>query len=187
MSEDEKNAAAALHAIIQILDGLAQNDRKRVLATVWSFFRSDVQSDVGPLPFDTSAGIAIHNSLPGGRPPFSTHQVLTPKEFLAQKQPQTDVERIACLAFYLTHFRDTPAFKTLDLAKLNTEAAHPKFSNAAYAANNATNSGYLAPASGGHRQISAAGEQFVHILPDRDAARAAMTKVRRRRAIKRKK
>jgi hypothetical protein len=187
MSEEEKSATTALHAIIEVLDRLDQDDRKRVLASVWSFFRSDVQADLTPVNSSAPIGPDVGNSLSGGRPPFSTHSVPTPKEFLAQKQPHTDVERIACLAFYLTHFRDTPSFRTLDLAKLNTEAAHPKFSNTAYAANNATNSGYLAPAAGGLRQISAAGEQFVQTLPDRDAARASMAKVRRRRASKRKK
>jgi hypothetical protein len=87
----------------------------------------------------------------------------------------------------LTHFRDLPTFKTLDLAKLDTEAAQPKFSNAAYASNNAVNSGYLAPASKGHRQISAAGEQFVVALPDRETARQAITRARRRKVSRRKK
>jgi hypothetical protein len=114
---------------------------------------------------------------PNVAPKFSTHESISPKEFLAQKQPRTDVERVACLAYYLTHYRQTANFKTLDLAKINTEAAHPKFSNAAYAANNATNAGYLAPAQGGLRQISAAGEQYVHTLPDRDAAKAAMSQI----------
>jgi hypothetical protein len=77
-----------------------------------------------------------------------------------EKQPRTDVERVACLAYYLTHYRDMPHFKTLDLAKLNTEAAQPKFSNAHYASQNALNMGYLAPADKGQRQLSAAGEQF---------------------------
>ncbi len=103
-----------------------------------------------------------------------------------EKQPQTDVERVACLAYYLTHYRDTPHFKTLDLGKLNTEAAQPKFSNSTYASNNALKMGYLAPATKGQRQLSAAGEQFVTALPDRDAARSAMAKARPRRHARKK-
>jgi hypothetical protein len=110
-----------------------------------------------------------------GRPAFSEDTSPTPKEFLVEKQPQSDVERVACLAYYLTHYRDQPHFKTLDLSKLNTEAAQPKFSNAAYAASNAVKMRYLAPSLKGHRQLSAAGEQFVIALPDRQAAKAAMT------------
>ena len=107
-------------------------------------------------------------------PDFSEDTSLNPKDFLFQKQPRTDVERIAALAYYLTHYLDTPHFKTLDLTKLNTEAAQPKFSNAANSANNAVKQGYLVPTTKGQRQISAAGERFVAALPDREAARAAM-------------
>lgn len=59
---------------------------------------------------------------------------MVPKEFMVQKRPRTDIERVACLGFYLTHYRDTPHFKTLDISKLNTEAAQPKFTNAAWGA-----------------------------------------------------
>jgi hypothetical protein len=112
---------------------------------------------------------------------FSEDRSLSPKDFMMQKQPRTDVERIACLAYYLTHYRDTPYLKTLDLNKLNTEAAQVKLSNAAYAVNNASKLGYLVPAANGHKQLSAVGEQFVQALPDRDAARLAMTNARKKR------
>ena len=98
-----------------------------------------------------------------------------------QKQPLTDVERVASLAYYLTHYRDTPHFKTLDISTLNTEAAQPKFSNAAVAMDNATKMGYLVPATKGSKQLGAAGELFVQKLPDRDAAKAAMANLRPRR------
>jgi len=98
-----------------------------------------------------------------------------------EKQPKTDVERLACLAYYLTHFRELPHFKTIDLSKLNTEAAQPKFSNPAFSARNAVNYGYLAPATKGQKQLSAAGELFVRNLPDREAAKAAMSAATKRR------
>jgi hypothetical protein len=123
----------------------------------------------------------------GGRPAFSEDNAPTPKEFLHQKQPKTDVERIACLAYYLTHFRNTPHFKTLDLGKLNTEAAQIKFSNTHYATDNATKAGYLAAAARGSKQITSWGEQFVAALPDRDAAIKAISQARRRRNSSRRK
>src|SRR5262249_28712496 len=119
------------------------------------------------------------------RPTFAEDYAPSPKEFMIEKTPKTDVERIATLAYYLTHYRQTPYFKTLDLAKLNTEAAQPKFSNAAYSATNAANMGYLARAEKGHRQLSAAGEQFVRALPDREAAKLAMSQTRPRRSKRR--
>ena len=120
------------------------------------------------------------------RPLFSEDRVPSPKEFMFQKQPRTDVERIACLAFYLATYRDTPHFKTPDLAKLNTEAAQPKFSNITYASDNATKAGYLALIQKGVKQITAPGEQFVAALPDREAALKAMQNSRSRKTPRRK-
>jgi hypothetical protein len=105
---------------------------------------------------------------------------MSPKEFLLEKEPRTDVERIACLAYYLTHYRSTPHFKTVDLSMLNTESAQPKFANTAYSSNNAVKMGYLVPSIKGQRQLSAIGERFVRALPDREAAKAALDSLRRR-------
>src|SRR5258708_3272898 len=80
-----------------------------------------------------------------------------------------DVERVACLAFYLTHYRETPEFTTLDISKINTEAAQRKLANATVAVNNASQYGYLVPAGKGMKQISASGERYVQALPDYEA------------------
>lgn len=112
---------------------------------------------------------------------FSEDRSLSPKEFLLEKKPYTDVDRVACLAYYLTHYRATPHFKTLDLSKLNTEAAQIKFSNAAQAVDNASKSGLLAQASKGQKQLSAGGELYVEALPDREAAKEAFAHARPRR------
>jgi hypothetical protein len=109
---------------------------------------------------------------------------VSPKDFLLDKKPRTDVERVACLAYFLTHYRDTPFFKTIDISKLNTEAAQPKFSNAAKAVDNATNSRYLVPGAKGNKQLSATGELFVQALPDRESAKSAMISQRPRRRRK---
>jgi hypothetical protein len=105
---------------------------------------------------------------------FSENRSMSPKEFVREKSPQKDTDRIACLAYYLTHYKDTPHFKTLDLSTLNTEAAQPKFSNAAVAVDNATKAGLLVPAVKGKKQLSAAGELFVQALPDRDQAKKVL-------------
>ncbi len=115
---------------------------------------------------------------------FTEDRSLSAKEFLLQKQPRTDMERVACLAYYLTHYQNTPHFKTVDISRLNTEAAQIKFSNPAFTVVNATNYGYLTQAGEGFKQISALGEQFVAALPDREAARAVMQNFRRRRTSK---
>ena len=105
---------------------------------------------------------------------FTEDRTMSPKEFLLDKKPQLNVEKIACLAYYLTHFREQPHFNTKDLIQLNNEAAQKAFSNTSVAISNAMNGGYLVYASKGQKQLSAYGELFVQALPDREAAKAAM-------------
>jgi hypothetical protein len=134
--DDKPAAASALNLIIKTLSQLDTETRKRVFRSVGMFFQDDTVTSSNDVSPQSTAGRS-------GAPTFSTEHTPSPKQFLLNKQPRTDVERIACLAFYLTHYRDLPHFKTLDLAKLNTEAAQPKFSNTAYAATNAAKLGYL--------------------------------------------
>jgi hypothetical protein len=93
------------------------------------------------------------------QPSFSEDRTISPKQFMLEKQPRTDVEKVACLAYYLTHYRDTPHFKTLDISKLNTEAAQIKFANPTVAVNNSEKQNYLVAATKGSKQLSALGEQ----------------------------
>lgn len=168
----------ALSTIVGILKKLDSEAQKRVLQSVQTFLGvgSDrgQQSPNGTLPFSD----APYDQS------FSRDRTLLPKEFLRDKNPTTDVERVTCLAYYLTHYRDTPHFKTLDISSLNTEAAQPKFSNTAVAVDNARKLGYLVPATKGNKQITALGEKFVELLPDRDAAREAVRNYRPRRRTK---
>ncbi len=160
------NSAGHIQAftiIIEALQPLDRPDQIRLLQTVEQF-----------LGIETRPPSLAHTG------PYSTDRSASAKQFLAEKQPKTDVERVASLAYYLTHYRETPYFKTLDISKLNTEAAQPKFANAHYSVNNASTTGYLAPGPKGTKQISAAAEHFVQLLPDREAARSAMAKLLRR-------
>lgn len=115
-------------------------------------------------------------------------EIVTPKRFVQDKAPKTDVERIAVLAYYLSRFRGLERFKTSDLTELNTEAAQPRFSNAANSASNAVKSNaLLADAGKGLRQLTVKGEELVEALPSRDAVRAVTEKhgnPRRRRVTK---
>ena len=177
-AKKHSDMAAVLTKVIADLRDLSPEEQQKLLETVATFFglRAPTQS-----PSQTKG---IPQSTPASHPPgggFSEARDISPKEFIMQKQPRTDVERVACLAFYLTHYRNAPHFKTIDISKLNTEAAQSKMSNAHVAVNNATQTGYLVPAVGGAKQISAAGEVFVQALPDREAAKAAMGKVKPRK------
>jgi hypothetical protein len=163
--------AAVLPEVIASFQKLSSEGRRRLLETVATFFGIE------------KAPLAATSTREVG-PSFSEDRSISPKEFLRQKLPRTDVERVACLAYYLTHYRDTPHFKTLDISQLNTEAAQIKFTNAANSVNNASTYGYLAATTKGNKQLTSAGEAFVEALPDREAAKEAMANARPRRRRK---
>jgi hypothetical protein len=171
----------ALSTIVALLKQLEPDAQKRVLHSVNAFLniapqrKGDQGTGFDTLP--TSSGPAA----------FSRDRSLSPKDFLHDKRPVTDIERVACLAYYLANYRDTPHFKTIDISALNTEAAQPKFSNASVSVDNAKQAGLLVPATKGNKQISAAGEKYVELLPDREAAREALKNYRPRRLGKKSK
>jgi len=169
----------AIAKVIAIFENLSQESRERVYQTVAAYLGFGGRVLSGHTP--PAAG----KSTPGNAlAPFAEDRSLSAKEFMRQKQPVTDVERVACLAYYLTHYLNTPHFKTLDISRLNTEAAQIKFSNPAFAVNNAAKLGYLTAAQKGAKQLSALGEEFVGALPDRDVAKQVMASVRKRRGSK---
>lgn len=117
---------------------------------------------------------------------------LNPKQFIAQKKPKTQYERIACLAYYLTNVRSTAQFVTEDITALNTEAAQPPISNASQIVRDtAQKYRYLTGAGDRNKQITVLGEAIVEALPDRDAVKAAIAEHRpsgrrKKRAAKKK-
>jgi hypothetical protein len=175
---DQPNELAVVTSILSQLSKIDPASRERVIQTVATFFGTSLRmvSSSGKQP---SGSVPLGGSLGGTS--FSEDRSISPKQFMFEKQPRTDVERVACLAYYLTHYRSTPHFKTLDISKLNTEAAQVKFSNPAVAVEDAIKTMYLAPATKGNKQLSALGEQFVQALPDREGARAIMAAARPRR------
>ena len=159
---------AAMQAALAALRELEQEEQGRVLDWLGDKLK------ITPPSHDIARGGLPTSGIPSGAP-SSGRGTVTPKAFLAQKKPATDVERITCLAYYLTHYRTTAHFKTKDLTALNKDAAQPKFSNAAFTARNATSqSQYLAQAGAGSKQITARGESLVEALPDREQVKAAL-------------
>ena len=180
-----QRAFVALQTVIAALHELDPEQRQRVLDAASTFLgirpaNRPPTSATQPPPFALVAEGKTSS-------PFSEDTSMSVKQFIMEKSPKTDVERIACLAYYLTHFKATPHFKTLDISLLNTEAAQPKFSNTAYSTNNAVKLNYLVPSAKGHRQLSALGERFVQALPDREAAKEVLLSMRRRSRTRRKK
>jgi hypothetical protein len=176
---NEAKEFEVLQTVIGALQKLPDEARARILRSSATFLEIGLATS----PASVSERESMGTQSAHGR--FSENRDISPKEFLHDKQPKSNVERVACLAYYLTHYRETPYFKTVDLNSLNTEAAQPKFSNAAMAVADATKQGYLVPATKGQKQISAIGERFIVSLPDREAAKLAMANSRPKRKVRR--
>jgi hypothetical protein len=170
MSIDGVGELKAMTAALTALEPLDVDARSRALK--WLSEALGVSGALGGKTSSLNTSVNSHRENGGDAADIS---VMTPKQFMSMKRPTTDVERIACLAYYLTYARDTLHFKTTDLTSLNTEAAGLRFGNASQAANNAMNqNGYLAQAGKGNRQITPRGEALVEALPDREAVTAAL-------------
>ena len=166
----------AMDAAFSALSDLKPDEKRRVLTWLWEKLEVG-----GPPPPPTGTAAAAINASNAAQPAPPGN--LTGKGFLAQKDPKTDAERITCLAYYLTHYKATPRFKTKALAAANVDAAQPEFSNPAVAVMNAAGSKYLSAAGGGDKQITVLGEKLVDALPDRDKVNA-LRKPRRRKSKK---
>ena len=116
-----------------------------------------------------------------------TSKDIPPKRFMDDKKPTKDVERVACLAYYLTYHRDQSHFKTADVTKMNTDAAQTAFSNTSVAVNNAEAAGYITKAGKrGEKQITAFGEKLVDAMPDTEEMKGVMAAESKRHARRRK-
>lgn len=170
--------AQVLGVVINAFSPLSLEAKKRLLQTIATFF------ELGNL-----AGSQPHRSHPTDAPTvppgnFSQDRSASAKDFLHEKDPDSETERFVCLAYYLMHYRGVQHFKTLDISELNTEAAQIKFSNSTAVASAAANQGLIGPAPGGLKQLTARGERLVSLLPDREAVRSAMANNRAPRRSK---
>ena len=190
-AEPERDKALILQRIIAELTPLSAESRRRMIDTVSTFFgiahpRIDsdwAMTDSGGSGGGSGGGSASSSAAAPFR--FSESEAPSPKDFIREKSPKTDVERVACLAYYLARYRSTPHFKTNDITALSIEAAHRRFSNPTDAVNNAAKMGYLVPSVKGCKQLSAAGEQFIQALPDREAAQEVQDRLKPRKGRKR--
>ncbi|NRD58778.1 hypothetical protein [Corallococcus exiguus] len=171
----------ALHAILTALRQLDDSQRQRIVEAVLVFYGLRSTRTVSAAHETQPVHGTPSRSHKAYAPSFTEDRTPSPKEFLLLKAPKSDVERISCLAYYITHYRNIPHFKTPDLVSLNTEAAQPRFADPSNSTKHAVTGGYLTSAPAGQKQLSAAGEQFVLALPDREAARQAMEVGRRKK------
>src|SRR5712664_4147279 len=93
MAETDDHELAAMGLVLTALKGLSQEEGKRVLDWV----RRKLGHEGTVIKPETVAGGSDMFRGVGLRP-------VGPKQFLTEKKPRTDVERVACLAYYLAHY-----------------------------------------------------------------------------------
>lgn len=92
--------------------------------------------------------------------------------FLREKKATTDKQRVAVLAYYLTHYKDTAAFKKADIEKMNTESRGGSFNlDDGFANASKPSTNYLSAIGKGQKQLTSFGDQIVEALPDENAVR----------------
>src|SRR5437773_8562704 len=109
MTDEARTAERiALQIILDALQQLEDESRRRILKTVHTFLALDSTSDRMEVPAEPQRPIT--NGRSDRDLKFADRTSLSAKEFLANKQPRTDVERVTCLAYYFAHFRDMTSF-----------------------------------------------------------------------------
>src|SRR2546428_5323506 len=125
-SASEKVNAALVH--------LKSEDRRRVLDASYALWVGLGTSPTGQA-LSTSVSSPTVPAASGG---LAGGAVPQPEVFMDGRGPQSGVERVACLAYYLTRFRNKPKFKTKDIEDLNSEAHQSPILNARVVVDNAT-------------------------------------------------
>jgi hypothetical protein len=152
----------ALGIVLAALKDLEPTQRSWVIASVVSNLGISAPL-LAPASTAAAGTVGAQSVALPGAPGSNAHA----KAFLRAKNPKSDVLRVACLAYYLTNFKETPAFKTKDITDMNRDAAGTSLSNPSQTVGNAYNQNhYLAPAGKGAKQITAFGEAVVDALPN---------------------
>jgi hypothetical protein len=175
MSAKKKSPADALRAVVETLDGLKLNEKQWVLQSAANLWTVLLSSGGGIMAGGTGSGsqTGTGGSTAGEGGLQTPIKQLDAKTFIKSKNPNSETQRVACLAYYLNHARDVAAFKTAEITKLNTEARGPDF-NTTRAIDNAARAacGFLSPIGKGQKQLTAFGEEIVEALPSQEAVRA---------------
>jgi hypothetical protein len=184
MATKKTDPTTALVTVISALESLQdEKDRQWVLQSAASKFNVTLQTP--------NAGGAGGNGGSSGAGVAADIQAAIakkdPRAFIRIKRPVTDVQRVACLGYYLVHTTGQPGFTSKDVATAHTDSGGSRI-NLPRALDNATRrSKYISVRSGREKQLTTLGEDVVNALPDQDAVATIEAEVNTGRRKKRKK
>lgn len=193
MAAKKQDPTGALVAVVKALEPLADAEKHWVLQSAASRWSLNVQGQAagsgGLLP-GAAAGLG---AAPGGAP-ADVQSAIAKKDaraFIRIKRPTTDVQRVACLGYFLVQTTGQPGFSSKDVGKAHTDSGGSSI-NMTRAIDNATRQAkYLSNRGPKEKQLTTLGEDVVVALPDqlvvKEAEAAAKGRGKRRAKKKSKK
>jgi hypothetical protein len=189
MAAKAGDATEALVTVVKALEALSDSDRQWVLVSAASkYTMASPVTQVGTGP--TGAGATTLLPALAGNAQAALAKK-DPRAFIRAKKPTTDIQRVACLGYYIMQTTGNLGFTSKDVAKANTDSGEGSF-NLPRAMDNATRAAkYISNRGPREKQLTALGEDVVNALPDQatvktveDSSKARRVKKKTRKAKK---
>ncbi len=183
MQAKKSDPTAALVAVVKALETLEEADRRWVLqsaANRWGVA-------VGNLAGNQSGVVTPNANGSWGAPPGASagdvQSAIARKDaraFIRIKRPATDVQRVACLGYFIVQTSGNPGFSSKDVTKAHTDSGGSSL-NMTRALDNATRAAkYLSNRGPKEKQLTTLGEDVVVALPDQQAVKSVETSAKGR-------
>jgi hypothetical protein len=170
MDAKKADPTTALVAVIKALEPLKEPDRQWVLQSAASKFNATIQQHAGAGNNGGTTTPAGSGGAPAGVQ--SSIAKKDPRAFIRIKKPSTDVQRVACLGYYLSQTTGKHGFTSKEVTQAHTDSGGSAI-NMTRALDNATRgSNYLSNRGPREKQLTTLGEDVVNALPDQAAVKA---------------
>lgn len=175
MVDKKGDPTAALVVVVKALEQLNDADRQWVLQSAVSRWNL-----VPPgLAIGTAGGanaVVGQGVVPVAATGPDTQAAIARKDaraFMRIKRPSTDVQRVACLGYFLVQTTGQQGFASKDIVKAHTDSGGSSM-NMTRALDNATRRAkYLSNRGPKEKQLTTLGEDIVMALPDQQAVKDA--------------
>jgi len=173
-SENGKNLGALSSKIYELLDGLENEDRTRVLKAVMQLFGTSSAAPIGDSATRSQLGVILSGAGELDR--------ASAQQFFAHKNPENKGEMLAVAARYVEQHNGLSTIQVDDFARFFVEARQ-NFDRRNFVRDmkNAQNrAGFFTKGVGkGQYQLSYFGQQYVDALPDREGLKKLKRPTRR--------
>jgi len=188
MAEKKTDSTAALVVVVKALENLSVEDRQWVLQSAASRWNTNynITANMGGFAVSANAVTGVQNAN-HVVPAKSAAEMQNVRAFIRAKNPKTDVQRVACLVYYLTQTTGQLGFSSKDINQAHVDSGGSKI-NMTRALDNATRqSKYISSRGSNEKQLTTLGEDVVAALPDQAAVRAVEVAMKSRGKVRKKK